>query len=121
MSSWPAVISPDEDNEYLILDYEGDVTKYHVEFYGKPRTHSWITAKRVESYGSGNAPKGKNLGWSKGKGNTTSKKRFAKAVAEANATLSLTLEERLKSCVFQPIDKTEIPFIKTEGTLLISQ
>ena len=102
---WPAIICSDiTPDNYAWFDIEGDVKYYHVEYFGDPRTHSWVLAKHVEVYGSGNAPSPVLIATHKAMTTARSRKSFQKAVLQADKLTSLSSAERLSHCVFHSTD-----------------
>ncbi|XP_065053644.1 uncharacterized protein LOC135682610 [Rhopilema esculentum] len=102
---WPAIICSDiTPDNYAWFDIEGDVKYYHVEYFGDPRTHSWVLAKHVEVYGSGNAPSPVLIVTHKAMTTARSRKSFQKAVLQADKLTSLSPAERLSHCVFHSTD-----------------
>ena len=75
-----------------------------MEYFGDPRTHSWVHAKDIEIYGSGNAPTPFLLASHKGMNTKHSRKSFQTAVMQADKLIPLALKERLKHCFYKPVD-----------------
>ncbi len=108
--SWPAIICSDliPDN-FASYDHDGDLKHYHVEYFGEPRSHSWVLARNVEMYGSGSAPAPSVLASSKGMASARARKSFEKAVIQADGMTSLKPKERLKYCTFKAMpDQTQL-------------
>ena len=79
-----------------------------MEYFGDPRTHSWILAKDVEIYGSGNAPAPFLLASHKGMKAIQSRKSFQRAIKQADKLTLLQPKERLKHCFFQPNKTSDV-------------
>ena len=108
-SRWPAIICSDiEPNNFTSYDSDGDIEHYHVEYFGDPRTHSWIHAKEVEIYGSGNAPAPSLLMSHKSMNSARSRKSFQLAVRQADQMIPLKPTERLKHCFYKPVELPEM-------------
>ncbi len=104
--SWPAILCSDIiEGNYASFDEDEDLKHYHVEYFGRPRSHSWVLARNVEIYVSGNAPPPYFLAKSKGMASAKAKESFEIAVHEADKLLLLKPIERLKNCIFKPISK----------------
>ncbi|KAL4222495.1 AT-rich interactive domain-containing protein 1B [Mactra antiquata] len=129
--SWPALITQDPDlGIHVTQDLDGDPHSYHVEFLGKPHTHSWVTAKSVDVYGYKKPPS--TLGYSTtvpGKSKTGIKGRRGKVkvsskyesktktsykrtkiddvVIEADFLLHMKYKERLEYSVFRYMPEEE--------------
>ena len=84
------------------------MTHYHVEYFGDPRTHSWVIAKDVEIYGSGNAPAPFLVASHKGMKTIQSRKSFQKAVMQADRLTLLKPKDRLQYCFFQPTESIDV-------------
>ena len=49
--SWPAIVSSDPwcNNDFVCDEEDADGYIYHVEFLGKPPTHSWLPEEMVSA------------------------------------------------------------------------
>lgn len=105
LTRWPGLLTRDPTcGEYYDapLDKENEVTHYHVEFFGRPRSRAWLVPSLVNPFQSMNenereTPKFKNI---QGKQLIELKKSYDFALKEAHSYLKKTTEERLKSCHF---------------------
>ena len=79
-----------------------------MEYFGDPRSHSWVLARDVEIYGSGNAPVPFLLTSHKGMKTIQSRKSFQRAVMQADKLTLLQPKERLKHCFFQPNKSSDV-------------
>ena len=94
---WPAFITPDPNcDEYYdaVLndnDEQEEITHFHVEFFGRPRTHAWIKSDNAFPY--------------TGSSRTTIKSKWRRsyniAMEDAVKWLPLTCQERLDKCAFR--------------------
>lgn len=103
---WPGLLTRDPTcGEYYDapLDKENEITHYHVEFFGRPRSRAWLVPSLVNPFQSMNenereTPKFKKI---LGKQLIELKKSYDFALKEAHSYLKKTTEERLKSCHFK--------------------
>ena len=101
-------------DNYASFDNYGDVKHYHVEYFGNPRTHSWILAKDVEIYGSGNAPAPFEVASHKGMRKNLSRKSFQTAMLQADKLIHLPPKERLRHCFYHSTGQ-QLTTVNDEG------
>eukprot|EP00794_Sanderia_malayensis_P002968 gene2968-3421_t len=100
--SWPAIICSDlSEGNFASYDEDGDLKHYHVEYFGEPRSHSWVLAKNVAIYGSASAPTPSVLASCKRMSSARVRKSFEKAIMEADQLFCAKPKDRLKSCLFK--------------------
>ncbi|KAH9496899.1 Zinc finger CW-type PWWP domain protein 1 [Bulinus truncatus] len=117
---WPAIITADPLNGLHADGDDFEMIWYHVEFLGGSRTHVWVKTNNIEVFGPGNvvdsasvkqSGQGKKIKKRKSSVGCATRKRkdkmtckgagsVTKAIAEAMDLLSLSCEERLKTCWF---------------------
>lgn len=108
LDRWPGIICSDiVPNNFASFDNYGDIEHYHVEYFGDPRTHSWVLAKNVEMYGSGNAPLPFHLTSHKGMATGKSRKSFQKAILQADKLIHLEAKDRLENCFFKTEEESD--------------
>ncbi|XP_074659508.1 uncharacterized protein LOC141912193 [Tubulanus polymorphus] len=100
---WPAIISPDPACDLSVTLVGGTPRWYHVEYFGEPHTHGWVTAKNVEPYGKIAPISEKSLA---GRRKLRSKQTYKKqkvdsAMKEAESWIDLSTEERLDKTIFK--------------------
>lgn len=103
---WPGLLTRDPTcGEYYDapLDKENEITHYHVEFFGRPRSRAWLVPRLVHPFQSMDeiereAPKFKKI---QGRQLIELKKSYDFALKEAHSSLKKTNDERLASCHFK--------------------
>lgn len=119
--SWPGLLTRDPTcGEYYDapLVKEDEVTHYHVEFFGLPRSRAWLIPSLVHPLRSMNeiekAPKFRKI---QGRQLIELKKSYEFALEEAYSSLQKMSDQRLESCHFKYVaeeDKPTTPKISTE-------
>lgn len=110
---WPGLLTRDPTcGEYYDapLDKENEITHYHVEFFGWPRSRAWLVPALVHPLRSLNeierAPKFKKI---QGRQLIELKKSYEFALKEADNSISKTTDERLETCHFKYNEKDDKP------------
>lgn len=83
-------------------DEEDEITDIHVEFFGWPKSHAWVGVNNVSPFCETTSGTNKNTEDKPWKSN----KSYQIAMEEALKAVSLTCEERLRSCTFKTVDDT---------------
>jgi len=118
---WPGLLTRDPTcGEYYDapLDKQNEITHYHVEFFGQPRSRAWLVPALVHPLRSMNeietTPKFRKI---QGRQLIELKKSYEYALKEAYNSLNKTSEQRLATCHFKYIeeeDKPKAPLVSTE-------
>ena len=103
--SWPGLLTQDPTcGEYYDapLDKETEITHYHVEFFGQPRSRAWLVPALVHPLRSmseaDKAPLFRNI---QGRQLAELKRSYEVALEEARVSLSMASCERLERCHFK--------------------
>ena len=101
---WPALICPDPycnlyyDALLNEKDEEDEITHIHVEFFGWPRSHAWVSPNNISPF-SEKDPKNIKSKLKSCKIN----KSYQIAIEEASKALLLSCEQRLQNCTFKTV------------------
>lgn len=110
---WPGLLTRDPTcGEYYDapLVKENEITHYHVEFFGQPRSRAWLVPARVHPLRSMNeAEKAPQFRKIQGRQLIELKKSYEFALKEAQSSLNKTSEQRLETCHFKYVDEEEKP------------
>lgn len=108
LTSWPGILTRDPTcGEYYDapLDKENEITHYHVEFFGQPRSRAWLVPARVHPLRSMNetkmVPQFRKI---QGRQLIELKKSYEFALKEAQSSLNTTAEERIETCHFKYVE-----------------
>lgn len=110
---WPGILTRDPTcGEYYDapLDKENEITHYHVEFFGQPRSRAWLVPARVHPLRSMNetkmVPQFRKI---QGRQLIELKKSYEFALKEAQSSLNTTAEERIETCHFKYVEEEDKP------------
>ncbi|CAH3186282.1 unnamed protein product [Porites lobata] len=125
---WPGLLTRDPTcGEYYDapLIKEDEVTHYHVEFFGRPRSRAWLVPALVHPLRSINeiekTPKFRKI---QGRQLMELRKSYEFALKEAYNSLSKTADQRLASCHFKYVeeeDKRTSAKVSSEQTPVIRE
>ncbi|CAH3175007.1 unnamed protein product [Porites evermanni] len=126
---WPGLLTRDPTcGEYYDapLIKEDEVTHYHVEFFGRPRSRAWLVPPFVHPLRSVNeiekTPKFRKI---QGRQLMELRKSYEFALKEAYNSLSKTTDQRLASCHFKYVeveeDKRTLAKVSSEQTPVIRE
>ncbi|KAL9966285.1 hypothetical protein ACROYT_G024338 [Oculina patagonica] len=111
--SWPGLLTRDPTcGEYYDapLEKEKEITHYHVEFFGQPRSRAWLVPARVHPLRSmSESEKAPQFRKIQGRQLIELKKSYEFALQEAQSSLNKTSDQRLETCHFKYVDEEEKP------------